>query len=263
MKGLDYFRRFSLISFEYLAKQVFFIEQKTVVDGEFVLRVRNFVIRFFLRSGLLNRVTREVYVVEKVSFDFWFGETLSLVGEFGSGKFIIGRALLRLVESQGGEIIFNGQRIDILLFGKFQVLRRDIQFIFQDFYVSLDLRQIIGDSIIESLRVYGLLLGKDAVVRVAWLLERVGLLFEYVWRYSYEFFGGQRQRICIVRALVLNLKVIIVDEVVSALDVFIRGQIINLLFDFQRDFGIAYLFIFYDMAVVERISYRVAVMYFG
>ena len=263
MKGLDYPRRFPLISLEHPAKQEPPIEQKTVVDGEPVLRVRNLVTRFPLRSGLLNRVTREVHAVEKVSFDLWPGETLSLVGESGSGKSTTGRALLRLVESQGGEIIFNGQRIDTLSSGKLQALRRDIQFIFQDPYASLDPRQTIGDSIIEPLRVHGLLPGKEAAARVAWLLERVGLLPEHAWRYPHEFSGGQRQRICIARALALNPKVIIADEAVSALDVSIRGQIINLLLDLQRDFGIAYLFISHDMAVVERISHRVAVMYLG
>ncbi|KAA2014674.1 dipeptide ABC transporter ATP-binding protein [Escherichia coli] len=235
MKGLDYPRRFPLISLEHPAKQAPPIEQKTVVDGEPVLRVRNLVTRFPLRSGLLNRVTREVHAVEKVSFDLWPGETLSLVGESGSG----------------------------LSPGKLQALRRDIQFIFQDPYASLDPRQTIGDSIIEPLRVHGLLPGKEAAARVAWLLERVGLLPEHAWRYPHEFSGGQRQRICIARALALNPKVIIADEAVSALDVSIRGQIINLLLDLQRDFGIAYLFISHDMAVVERISHRVAVMYLG
>ncbi len=263
MRGQDYPRRFPLISLEHPTQQERPVEQKTVVDGEPVLQVRNLVTRFPLRSGLLNRVTREVHAVEKVSFDLWPGETLSLVGESGSGKSTTGRALLRLVESQGGEIIFNGQRIDTLSPGKLQALRRDIQFIFQDPYASLDPRQTIGDSIIEPLRVHGLLQGNEAAARVAWLLERVGLLPEHAWRYPHEFSGGQRQRICIARALALNPKVIIADEAVSALDVSIRGQIINLLLDLQRDFGIAYLFISHDMAVVERISHRVAVMYLG
>ncbi|MFP1496270.1 ATP-binding cassette domain-containing protein [Escherichia coli] len=187
---------------------------------------------------------------------------LSLVGESGSGKSTTGRALLRLVESQGGEIIFNGQRIDTLSPGKLQVLRRDIQFIFQDPYASLDPRQTIGDSIIEPLRVHGLLPGKDAAARVAWLLERVGLLPEHAWRYPHEFSGGRPAHLHCSR-VGIDPKVIIADEAVSALDVSIRGQIINLLLDLQRDFGIAYLFISHDMAVVERISHRVAVMYLG
>lgn len=149
-----------------------------MVDGEPVLRVRNLVTRFPLRSGLLNRVTREVHAVEKVSFDLWHGETLSLVGESGSGKSTTGRALLRPVESQGGEIIFNGQRIDTLSSGKLQALRRDIQFIFQDPYASLDPRQTIGDSIIERCA-YTVYCRKEAAARVAWLLERVGLLPEH------------------------------------------------------------------------------------
>ena len=201
--------------------------------------------------------------MENVSFDLWPGETLSLVGESGCGKSTTGRALLRLVESQRGEIIFNGQRIDTLAASKLQPLRRDIQFIFQDPYASLDPRQTVGYSILEPLRVHGLLQGDAGSKRVAWLLERVGLLPEHAWRYPHEFSGGQRQRICIARALALNPKVIIADESVSALDVSIRGQIINLMLDLQRELGIAYLFISHDMAVVERISHRVAVMYLG
>ncbi|EGI5687152.1 ATP-binding cassette domain-containing protein, partial [Salmonella enterica subsp. enterica serovar Nima] len=172
-------------------------------------------------------------------------------------------ALLRLVESRQGEIIFNGQRIDTLSAGKLQPLRRDIQCIFQDPYASLDPRQTVGYSIMEPLRIHGLGQGDAAAKRVAWLLERVGLRPEHAWRYPHEFSGGQRQRICIARALALNPKVIIADEAVSALDVSVRGQIINLLLDLQREMGIAYLFISHDMAVVERISHRVAVMYLG
>ena len=142
-------------------------------------------------------------------------------------------------------------------------MRRDIQFIFQDPYASLDPRQTIGDSILEPLRVHGLLPGKEAAARVAWLLERVGLLPEHAWRYPHEFSGGQRQRICIARALALNPKVIIADEAVSALDVSIRGQIINLLLDLQRDFGIAYLFISHDLNVVYEICDRCLVMHQG
>lgn len=260
MKGLPYPRRFPLISLNEPEKREPQTDQNTVVEGEPILQVRNLVTRFPLRSGILNRVTREVHAVENVSFDLWPGETLSLVGESGCGKSTTGRALLRLVDTQAGEIIFQGQRIDNLPARQLQSLRRDIQFIFQDPYASLDPRQTVGYSIMEPLRVHGLLNGDAAAKRVAWLLERVGLLPEHAWRYPHEFSGGQRQRICIARALALNPKVIIADEAVSALDVSIRGQIINLLLDLQRDLGIAYLFISHDMAVVERISHRVAVM---
>lgn len=263
MSGHELPRRFPLISLQDPDHREPQTEQDTVVAGEPILQVRNLVTRFPLRSGILNRVTREVHAVENVSFDLWPGETLSLVGESGCGKSTTGRALLRLVESQRGEITFNGQRIDTLASSKLQSLRRDIQFIFQDPYASLDPRQTVGYSILEPLRVHGLLQGDAAAKRVAWLLERVGLLPEHAWRYPHEFSGGQRQRICIARALALNPKVIIADESVSALDVSIRGQIINLLLDLQREMGIAYLFISHDMAVVERISHRVAVMYLG
>jgi glutathione transport system ATP-binding protein len=238
-------------------------EQDTVVSGEPILQVRDLVTRFPLRSGILNRVTREVHAVEKVSFDLWPGETLALVGESGSGKSTTGRALLRLVASQSGNITFNGKRIDTLPDSQLQPLRRDIQFIFQDPWASLDPRQTVGYSILEPLRVHNMMPEADAQRRVAWLLERVGLQPEHAWRYPHEFSGGQRQRICIARALALNPKVVIADEAVSALDVSIRAQIINLLLDLQREMGMAYLFISHDMAVVERISHRVAVMYRG
>ena len=263
MNGSDLPRRFPLISMNDPQHQEAETEQDTVVAGEPILQVRDLVTRFPLRGGILNRVKREVHAVENVSFDLWPGETLALVGESGCGKSTTGRALLRLVESQEGSIIFNGERIDTLSASQLQPLRRDIQFIFQDPYASLDPRQTVGYSIMEPLRVHGLLQGEEAQRRVAWLLERVGLKPEHAWRYPHEFSGGQRQRICIARALALNPKVVIADESVSALDVSIRAQIINLLLDLQRDLGIAFLFISHDMAVVERISHRVAVMYMG
>ena len=263
MNGSDLPRRFPLISMNDPQRQEAETEQDTVVPGEPILQVRDLVTRFPLRGGILNRVKREVHAVENVSFDLWPGETLALVGESGCGKSTTGRALLRLVESQEGSIIFNGERIDTLSASQLQPLRRDIQFIFQDPYASLDPRQTVGYSIMEPLRVHGLLQGEEAQRRVSWLLERVGLKPEHAWRYPHEFSGGQRQRICIARALALNPKVVIADESVSALDVSIRAQIINLLLDLQRDLGIAFLFISHDMAVVERISHRVAVMYMG
>ncbi len=263
MNGSDLPRRLPLVSKERPDQHEAEIEQDTVVDGEPILQVRDLVTRFGLRSGILNRVTREVRAVEHVSFDLWPGETLALVGESGSGKSTTGRALLRLVESQGGSILFEGKRIDTLPDSKLQPLRRDIQFIFQDPYASLDPRQTVGYSIMEPLRVHRLMREEDAQRRVAWLLERVGLKPEHAWRYPHEFSGGQRQRISIARALALDPKVVVADEAVSALDVSIQAQIINLLLDLQREMGIAFLFISHDMAVVERISHRVAVMYLG
>ncbi|MEA9390594.1 dipeptide ABC transporter ATP-binding protein [Acerihabitans sp. TG2] len=238
--------------------------QDTVLAGALpILQVRDLVTGFDLRSGILNRVRQRVHAVEKVSFSLYPGETLALVGESGCGKSTTGRALLRLVESQSGDIIFNGQSITALRGHELQRLRRNIQFIFQDPYASLDPRLTVGYSIMEPLLVHGVAQGADAQRRVARLLERVGLLPEHAQRYPHEFSGGQRQRICIARALALNPKVVIADESVSALDVSIQAQIINLMLDLQREFGIAFLFISHDMAVVERISHRVAVMYLG
>ena len=240
------------------------VPQDTVSsEAEPVLQVRDLVTRFDIRSGIFNRVTRRVHAVEKVSFDLRPGETLALVGESGCGKSTTGRSLLRLVESQGGTITFDGKRIDNLTGPALSHLRRDIQFIFQDPYASLDPRLTVGFSIMEPLLVHGLAKGQAAEDRVAWLLERVGLLPEHARRYPHEFSGGQRQRICIARALALNPKVVIADEAVSALDVSIQAQIVNLMLDLQREFGIAFLFISHDMAVVERISHRVAVMNLG
>ncbi|WP_333500118.1 glutathione ABC transporter ATP-binding protein GsiA [Kluyvera sp. CHPC 1.2972] len=259
MRGSDYPKSFPDFNAQKSEPQ----QQDTVVDGKPILKVRNLVARFPLRGGILNRVTREVHAVENVSFDLWPGETLALVGESGCGKSTTGRALLRLVESQSGTITFNGERIDTLSAHQLQPLRRDIQFIFQDPYASLDPRHTVGFSIMEPLRIHGALQGEALQQRVEWLLQRVGLQPEHAWRYPHEFSGGQRQRICIARALALNPKVVIADESVSALDVSIRAQIINLLLSLQREMGIAFLFISHDMAVVERISHRVAVMYRG
>lgn len=238
--------------------------QDTVPPGATpIMRVENLVTRFDLRSGILNRVTRRVHAVENVSFDLYPGETLGLVGESGCGKSTTGRSLLKLVDSQRGTITFDGRQINQLKGPALQHLRRDIQFIFQDPYASLDPRLTVGFSIMEPLLVHNVARGKAAQERVAWLLERVGLKPEHARRYPHEFSGGQRQRICIARALALNPKVVIADESVSALDVSIQAQIVNLLLDLQREFGIAFLFISHDMAVVERISHRVAVMYLG
>ena len=225
--------------------------------------MKDLVTRFDIRSGLLSRVTRRVHAVEQVSFDLRPGETLALVGESGCGKSTTGRSLLRLVESQSGVMEFGGQNIRLLPNSTLQGLRRNIQFIFQDPFASLDPRVTVGFSIMEPLLVHNIAQGSEAQARVAWLLEKVGLSAEHAQRDPHEFSGGQRQRIAIARALALNPKVVIADEAVSALDVSIQAQIVNLMLDLQRELGIAYLFISHDMAVVERVSHRVAVMYLG
>ncbi|SFB85226.1 glutathione transport system ATP-binding protein [Polaromonas sp. OV174] len=238
--------------------------QDTVQPGSApILRVKDLVTRFDIRSGLLSRVKRRVHAVEKISFDLRPGETLALVGESGCGKSTTGRSLLRLVESQSGVIEFGGQNIRDLPTSTLQGLRRNIQFIFQDPFASLDPRVTVGFSIMEPLLVHKIASGKEAQARVDWLLEKVGLPAEAAQRYPHEFSGGQRQRIAIARALALNPKVVIADESVSALDVSIQAQIVNLMMDLQRELGVAFLFISHDMAVVERISHRVAVMYLG
>lgn len=228
-----------------------------------ILQVKNLITRFDISGGLFGRVHKRVHAVEKVNFDLYSKETLAIVGESGCGKSTTGRTLLKLIQSQGGEILFKGQDITKLNTREMQKVRRDIQFIFQDPYASLDPRQTIGYSIMEPLLIHQICSKEEAHSRVAWLLEKVGLSSDMAQRYPHEFSGGQRQRICIARALALNPKVVIADESVSALDVSIQAQIVNLLMDLQQEFGISYIFISHDMAVVERISHRIAVMYLG
>ncbi|GJH29912.1 dipeptide ABC transporter ATP-binding protein [Caballeronia novacaledonica] len=240
-------------------------ERQPAVDETIrpILRVRDLVTRFPVKTGLFGRMTASVHAVERVSFDLRPGETLALVGESGCGKSTTGRSLLRLVESQSGSIEFDGRDISKLEGHALQTLRRNIQFIFQDPFASLNPRLTVGFSVMEPLLVHGVASGKEAQARVDWLLEKVGLPPEAAQRYPHEFSGGQRQRIAIARALALNPKVVIADESVSALDVSVRAQIVNLMLDLQRELGVAYLFISHDMAVVERVSHRVAVMYLG
>ncbi|WP_027782830.1 MULTISPECIES: dipeptide ABC transporter ATP-binding protein [Burkholderia] len=228
-----------------------------------ILRVRDLVTRFPVKSGVFGRVSQYVHAVERVSFELRAGETLALVGESGCGKSTTGRSLLRLVESQSGSIEFDGRDISALKGPDLQALRRNIQFIFQDPFASLNPRLTVGFSIMEPLLVHGVASGSEAQARVDWLLDKVGLPREAARRYPHEFSGGQRQRIAIARALALNPKVVIADESVSALDVSVQAQIVNLMLDLQRELGVAYLFISHDMAVVERVSHRVAVMYLG
>ncbi|WAS56040.1 dipeptide ABC transporter ATP-binding protein [Burkholderia ambifaria] len=228
-----------------------------------ILRVRDLVTRFPVKSGVFSRVSQYVHAVERVSFELRAGETLALVGESGCGKSTTGRSLLRLVESQSGSIEFDGRDISAMKGADLQALRRNIQFIFQDPFASLNPRLTVGFSIMEPLLVHGVASGREAQARVDWLLDKVGLPPEAARRYPHEFSGGQRQRIAIARALALNPKVVIADESVSALDVSVQAQIVNLMLDLQRELGVAYLFISHDMAVVERISHRIAVMYLG
>ncbi|WP_129527552.1 dipeptide ABC transporter ATP-binding protein [Achromobacter agilis] len=228
-----------------------------------VLKVRDLTTSFDITGGILGRVQRRVHAVEKVSFDLYPGETLSLVGESGCGKTTTGRSLLQLVKSKSGTIEFDGKNIGALRGSAMQTLRRHIQFIFQDPFASLDPRMTVGYSIMEPLLIHGVARGKAAQDRVRWLMDKCGLVPEMIDRYPHEFSGGQRQRICIARALALNPKVVIADESVSALDVSIQAQIVNLLLDLQRELGVSFLFISHDMAVVERVSHRVAVMYLG
>ncbi|MDX3986696.1 MAG: dipeptide ABC transporter ATP-binding protein [Achromobacter sp.] len=228
-----------------------------------VLKVRDLTTSFDITGGILGRVQKRVHAVEKVSFDLYPGETLSLVGESGCGKTTTGRSLLQLVRSKSGTIEFDGKNIGALRGSAMQTLRQHIQFIFQDPFASLDPRMTVGYSIMEPLLIHNVAKGKAAQERVRWLMDKCGLLPEMIDRYPHEFSGGQRQRICIARALALNPKVVIADESVSALDVSIQAQIVNLLLDLQRELGVSFLFISHDMAVVERVSHRVAVMYLG
>ncbi|MCG2599218.1 MAG: dipeptide ABC transporter ATP-binding protein [Achromobacter sp.] len=239
-------------------------EQDTARYDEPVLRVEKLTTRFDVGHNLFGRVTHRVHAVEEVSFDVYPGETLALVGESGSGKSTIGKTLQQLVAPTSGAVRYNGQDIFSMDAAGRQRLRQEIQYIFQDPYASLDPRKTVAFSIAEPIRTHRLLSDEAAIARrVGELLEQVGLKPEHARRYPHEFSGGQRQRVCIARALASDPKLIIADESVSALDVSIQAQILNLLMDLQKDRGLSYLFITHDMAVVEKVSHRVAVLYLG
>ncbi len=228
-----------------------------------ILKVEKLVTRFDIASGVFGRVRSRIHAVEQVSFDLYPGETLAIVGESGCGKTTTGRSLAQLETIREGKVSFGGQDVSLLSRHQKQALRKHIQFIFQDPFASLDPRVTVGYSIMEPLLIHGVAKGKKAMERVRWLMDKCGLTPEMADRYPHEFSGGQRQRVCIARALALNPQVVIADESVSALDVSIQAQIVNLLLDLQREFGLSILFISHDMAVVERVSHRVVVMYLG
>lgn len=223
-----------------------------------LVKIRNLVKHFAVEDS--DDVVR---AVDDVSFDILAGETLGLVGESGCGKSTVGRCMLRLYEPTSGEIWFENENITNLAHKEMQSLRREMQIIFQDPYASLNPRLSILSIVSEPLKIHGIGTKNERKERVADLLKKVGLDPDYMFRYPHEFSGGQRQRICIARALALDPKLIVADESVSALDVSIKAQVINLLLDLQAGLGLSYLFISHDMAAVERIAHRVAVMYLG
>lgn len=228
-----------------------------------LLEVNDLCKHYPIKKGLFGSAGGHVYAVDGVSFTIDKGETLGLVGESGCGKSTVGRAILKLIEPTSGQVNWRGRRIDDLSRGGMRPFRREIQAVFQDPYSSLNPRMRAADIVAEPLRNFERLSTKDSRLRVASLFDRVGLRADQMLRYPYEFSGGQRQRLGIARALALNPKLIMCDEPVSALDVSVQAQVINLLIDLQKEFELSYLFVAHDLAVVKHISHRVAVMYLG
>ncbi|MGZ3320100.1 MAG: ABC transporter ATP-binding protein [Xanthobacteraceae bacterium] len=228
-----------------------------------LVEIRDLKKYFPVPSGALGKAHEYVKAIDGVSFDVDDGETVGLVGESGCGKTSLGRCLVRLSEPTGGTVTFEGQELSSLSGSAMREKRRKMQMIFQDPYASLNPRMRVGDIVAEGLTIHGLATGNALKLRVRELLTRVGLREEYYGRYPHEFSGGQRQRIGIARALAVNAKFIVADEAVSALDVSIQSQILNMLLDLQQELDLTYLFISHDLRVVEHVSDRVAVMYLG
>jgi oligopeptide/dipeptide ABC transporter ATP-binding protein len=228
-----------------------------------LLAVRHLTKHYPVRRGVFSRVSAHVHAVDDVSFSIASGETLGLVGESGCGKSTTGKAILKLTEATAGTIEWRGQRLNDLSAGEMRPIRRELQAVFQDPYASLNPRMRALDVVAEPIRNFERASGREVRERVAALFEKVGLRGDQMIKYPYEFSGGQRQRLGIARALAPNPKLIVCDEPVSALDVSVQAQVINLLMDLQDELGLSYLFIAHDLAVVEHISHRVAVMYLG
>jgi oligopeptide transport system ATP-binding protein len=234
-----------------------------MTDARTLLEVTDLVKQYPVRGGILRRAVGTVHAVDGVSFTLGVGETLGLVGESGCGKSTVARSILRLVEPTSGSIRLNGRDITRLGKAELRPHRRSMQIIFQDPFASLNPRMRAGDIVGEPLSVHGMAAGREKRDRIAELFEQVGLRPDQMLNYPHQFSGGQRQRICIARALSLGPELIVCDEPVSALDVSIQAQVINLLIDLQRKHDFSYLFIAHDLAVVAHISHRVAVMYLG
>ncbi len=232
-------------------------------NSENLLVVRNLKKYFPVRAGFFQKVVANVRAVDDVSFDIKVGETLGLVGESGCGKTTIGRTILRLIEPTSGQALFNGQDVFKQRGRSMKNLRRQMQIIFQDPYASLDPRMPVGESVAEGLRIHGIGSKRDRFEIAVKTLKKVGLEEYHARRYPHEFSGGQRQRIGIARAIALAPDFIVCDEPVSALDVSIQSQVLNILKDLQSELGLTYLFIAHNLSVVEHISHRVGVMYVG